>query len=98
MYHKVNDVPGNPLSVPTSLFAEQMAALADLGYRVVALDEVLAHYREGRPLPPGAVLITFDDGYRDNLENAAPILAARGYPATIFVPIGYLDSERPLPH
>jgi peptidoglycan/xylan/chitin deacetylase (PgdA/CDA1 family) len=50
------------------------------------------------PLPPQAVLISFDDGYRDNLENAAPILQKHGYPAVIFVPIGYLDGSRPLPH
>ena len=44
------------------------------------------------------MLITFDDGYRDILENALPVLRRHGYPAVIFVPIGYLDDARPLPH
>jgi peptidoglycan/xylan/chitin deacetylase (PgdA/CDA1 family) len=44
------------------------------------------------------VLITFDDGYRDNLENAAPVLQRYGYPAVVFVPVGYIDGTRPLPH
>jgi peptidoglycan/xylan/chitin deacetylase (PgdA/CDA1 family) len=44
------------------------------------------------------VLVTFDDGYRDNLENAVPILREHGYPAVMFVPIGYLGDTRPLPH
>ena len=98
MYHKVNDRPENPLSVPVALFDEQMAQLRELGYRVVDLDAVLDHYTRGAALPEGAVLITFDDGYRDNLEHALPVLRKHGYPAVLFVPIGYLDDRRPLPH
>jgi peptidoglycan/xylan/chitin deacetylase (PgdA/CDA1 family) len=98
MYHKVNDVPKNPLTIPVSLFDEQLAQLRELGYQVVDLDAVLAHYTQGAPLPARAVLITFDDGYRDNLANAADVLERHGYPAVLFVPIGYLDEERPLPH
>jgi peptidoglycan/xylan/chitin deacetylase (PgdA/CDA1 family) len=59
---------------------------------------VLAHYRNGQPLPPGAVLITFDDGYRDNLENAAPVLHTYGYPAVQFVPLAFVGDSLPLPH
>src|ERR1700749_19533 len=61
MYHKVNDLTGNRMSMPVSLFDEQMAQLRELGYTVVGLDPVLAHYTEGEPLPERAVLITFDD-------------------------------------
>src|SRR5947199_2235829 len=88
MYHKVNDIADNPVTVPTSLFDEQMAQLRELGYTVVGLDAVLAHYVDGAPLPEKAVLVTFDDGYRDNLENALPTLQRYGYPAVPFVPIG----------
>jgi peptidoglycan/xylan/chitin deacetylase (PgdA/CDA1 family) len=98
MYHKVNDRPENPISVPIGLFDEQMAVLREFGYEVVSLDAVLDHVAGIRRLPPGAVLITFDDGYRDILENALPVLRRHGYPAVIFVPIGYLDGPRPLPH
>src|SRR5438105_10071343 len=79
MYHKVNDLPGNPLSVPCAVFDEQMSLLGELGYTVVGLDAVLDHYTAGKPLPEQAVLITFDDGYRDNLANALPILRKHGY-------------------
>ena len=51
----------------------------------------------GAPLPPRAVLLTFDDGYRDNLENALPILRRHGYPAVLFVPIGFLDDAPAAP-
>ena len=98
MYHKVNDVAGNPLTMPVSLFDEQMDQLRELGYEVVGLDDVLAHYVERAPLPSRAVLITFDDGYHDNLDNAARVLHKYGYPAVLFVPIGYLDDRHPLPH
>src|ERR671923_574993 len=59
MYHKVNDVPKNPLTIPVSLFDEQMAQLRELGYQVVDLGAVLTHYTQGAPLPPRPVLITF---------------------------------------
>jgi peptidoglycan/xylan/chitin deacetylase (PgdA/CDA1 family) len=98
MYHKVNDLPENPLTMPVSVFDEQMDQLRGLGYTVVDLDAVLAHYAADEPLPPKAVLITFDDGYHDNLDNAAEVLKKYGYPAVLFVPIGYLDDRHPLPH
>jgi len=98
MYHKVNDVLGNSVTVPVSLFDEQLAQLAELGYNPVSLEDVLTYYRDRVPLPDKAVLITFDDGYLDNLENAVPVLRRHGYPAVLFVPIGYLDETRPLPH
>src|SRR5919197_1961233 len=98
MYHKVNDLPENPLTMPVSVFDEQMDQLRELGYTVVDLDAVLAHYTGGAALPPKAVLITFDDGYHDNLDNAAKVLKTYGYPAVLFVPIGYLDDRQPLPH
>jgi peptidoglycan/xylan/chitin deacetylase (PgdA/CDA1 family) len=98
MYHKVNDLPGNPLTMPVSLFDEQMDRLRQLGYTVVDLQAVLDHYVERKPLPERAVLITFDDGYHDNLDNASQVLQRYGYSAVLFVPIGYLDDSQPLPH
>lgn len=98
MYHKVNDQRPNPITVPTSVFAAQMELLGELGYTPVSLDRVRDHYLDGAALPERAVLITFDDGYRDNLENAFPILRRHGYPAVIFAPVGFLDGVRPLPH
>ena len=84
----------NPTTVPTRVFAEQMTLLAELGYSPSRSTQVRAHYVEGAA-SEGAVLITFDDGYRDNLENALPILLATATPAVIFVPIGFLDGDRP---
>ena len=98
MYHKVNDLWPNPTTVPTAVFEEQMALLGELAYVPVSLDAVRDRYLHGAELPKRAVLITFDDGYRDNVENALPVLRRYGYPAVVFVPIGFLDDGRPLPH
>jgi peptidoglycan/xylan/chitin deacetylase (PgdA/CDA1 family) len=98
MYHKVNDLEDNPTTVPVSLFDEQMDELGSLGYTVVGLDAVLDFYVEGKPLPPRAVLISFDDGYRDTLTNAVPVLRKYDYEAVLFLPLAYLDDPMPLPH
>lgn len=58
---------------------------------VVRLSDALRDLAAGRPLPPRAVALTFDDGYRDNLTLAAPALARLGAPATFFLVPGFLD-------
>ena len=98
MYHKVNDLPDNPTTVPVGIFDDQLGRLGELGYNVVDLDAVLDHYTLGKPLPEQAVLITFDDGYRDTLENALPVLQKHGLKAVIFIPVAYMEDEMPLPH
>jgi peptidoglycan/xylan/chitin deacetylase (PgdA/CDA1 family) len=98
MYHKVNDFSDNPTTVPVKVFDGQLARLGELGYNVVDLDAVLDHYTLGEPLPEKAVLITFDDGYRDTLENALPVLQKHGHGAVIFIPVAYMEDEMPLPH
>jgi peptidoglycan/xylan/chitin deacetylase (PgdA/CDA1 family) len=98
MYHKVNDIPDNPTTVPVGLFDDQLAQLSELGYEVVSPEAVLDHYTLGAPLPPKAVLITFDDGYRDIVENALPVLERHGCQGMIFVPVAFMDDAMPLPH
>ena len=74
------------LFVSPEAFAAQMAALARRR-RVVSLDEVLDDgVSDGRPL----VAITFDDAYESVLTEAAPVLRAHGFPATVFAPTAWL--------
>lgn len=66
-------------------FRRQMLVLRVLGYRPIPFAELVVALRENRFPPPRAVVITIDDGYRDNLEVAAPVLARHGFPATLFL-------------
>jgi peptidoglycan/xylan/chitin deacetylase (PgdA/CDA1 family) len=83
-YHRF-DNGRSKLSVSSRDFAEQMEYLADNGYNVVALKELPAILRGEQPVPPKAIVITIDDGYRSTYETAYPILARYGFPATVFL-------------
>ena len=93
VYHAVGDCPlsedRHELYIPTNVFAEQMEYLA-AKRRVVPLGETLRADRGGGP---PRVAITFDDGYRNVLTEAAPILARLGLPATIFVPSKWIGDR-----
>ncbi len=54
MYHKVNDIPDNPTTVPVGRFDEQLSQLLDLGYQAVDLEAVIDHYTLRTPLPEKA--------------------------------------------
>tara|TARA_R110001592_G_scaffold161973_1_gene394881 strand:+ start:27128 stop:28045 length:918 start_codon:yes stop_codon:yes gene_type:complete len=60
----------------------------------LSLDRVIDLQREGQPFPPNAFAVTFDDGFENNLTVAAPILAARGVPATFYVTTDFIDRNR----
>jgi peptidoglycan/xylan/chitin deacetylase (PgdA/CDA1 family) len=72
--------------------ARQLAWLKRLA-TVVPLAPSLAALSAGRPLPPRAVALTFDDGYRDNLDLAVPLLERLGLPCTFFLVPGLLSRE-----
>jgi peptidoglycan/xylan/chitin deacetylase (PgdA/CDA1 family) len=60
----------------------------------VSLQDVLAWRRGWRGLPANPVLVTFDDGYRDNHDVALPILRRHGFQATFFVAVDYVRERR----
>lgn len=75
-YHSLDD-SGSVISVTPELFRWQMRALRESGRPVVPLEVVTR--------TQNAVALTFDDGYVNYLEHAAPVLAECGFPSTIFV-------------
>jgi len=92
MYHAISDAPG-PTSIGPATFRAQMDVLSARGYQPVSLRELVA-WHEGRGvLPPRAAVITFDDGFADFAEQAAPVLLERGWGATVFLPTGCVGGK-----
>jgi peptidoglycan/xylan/chitin deacetylase (PgdA/CDA1 family) len=94
MYHSVSASSHDPwrLHVTPQAFETQLRVLRER-YRPLALRELGARLAAGE-VPPRSVVVTFDDGYRDNLDVAAPLLASFELPATVFVTTGYLGLAR----
>lgn len=101
MYHYLSTPPPDAdryridLSVTPETFAAHLDAMQQAGYTAISLYTLLAHLNQGAPLPEKPVVITFDDGYRDNYENAFPLLRERGMVATFFVVTDFIDGQRP---
>jgi glycosyltransferase involved in cell wall biosynthesis/peptidoglycan/xylan/chitin deacetylase (PgdA/CDA1 family) len=89
-YHRVANAVDS-LSVSPARFRQQMRALAESGAQPIRLDRAIELLRS--PVPGRYVCVTFDDGYRDNLLAAAPVLAEFDIPATIFVPSRIIDGD-----
>ncbi|MCT8975711.1 polysaccharide deacetylase family protein [Clostridium sp. CX1] len=94
MYHSIAYEEGNELRIPKENFREQMKYLKDNNYTTLTLDELYSFFISNKPIQEKSVVITFDDGYKDNYENAYPILKEFGFNATIFVITGAIDNEK----
>ncbi len=84
MYHVINPPPAAArfpgLYVAPAEFAEQMQALHNAGYHAVTMDQLLAYWRHGIPLPAGKpIVLTFDNGYGSQYAHAEPVLARYGW-------------------
>ena len=89
LYHGV-DASRSPIAIARETFAAQMAWLARKGYASWPASVYVRALREGTPLPRRLVVITFDDGYRNNLDVALPEMERHGLVATCFVVTGDL--------
>ncbi len=97
-YHAVCGPEGTEYADPsicvTPAAFEQHVAYLTSNYRVMRLTDAVEQLRDGQPLPPNAVTLTFDDGYADNLA-AARVLNAYGTSATFYITAGCLSDESP---
>ena len=99
-YHRVDEPEADPdldpglVSATPDDFRAQMEVVAR-HYNAITIDDLVAAHRGEKPLPQRAVLLTFDDGYRDFGERAWPILREVGLPAVLFVPTSFPDQPGP---
>lgn len=96
-YHGVDErdhpvVNMDRLQIAPELFARQVEALARQ-YRVMELETAVRFFLEHQRWPERGLAITFDDGYLNNLEQAAPILRRLGLPATFFVTSSFIEGR-----
>jgi peptidoglycan/xylan/chitin deacetylase (PgdA/CDA1 family)/glycosyltransferase involved in cell wall biosynthesis len=86
LYHAVGD-GGERASrylVPARRLASQLRWLRRRGYAVISLEDYLATRRKGELPPARSVVLTFDDGYVDNVALLRPLLEREGMTATVF--------------
>lgn len=81
--------------MPPELFAAHLDRIKSEGYTTISLYDLVAYLQQGKSLPEHPVILTFDDGYRDNYENAFPLLHERQMTATFFLVIDFINNERP---
>lgn len=83
------------ISATTAEFDWQMDFVRS-EFTVLPLLELLERSLAGRPIPPRAVAITFDDGFTDNHDVALPVLRKHSIPATVFVSTEWIDRQQPI--
>jgi peptidoglycan/xylan/chitin deacetylase (PgdA/CDA1 family) len=96
MYHRVGETRNAweaRYAIPPERFAAHMCRLADTGHRAVDVDALMAWLEGGTPLPEGAFLLTFDDGFRGVRDHALPVLERLGWPFTVFLVSDLIGGE-----
>jgi peptidoglycan/xylan/chitin deacetylase (PgdA/CDA1 family) len=88
---RYQSLPG--IVVSPAMFEAQMEYLSE-NYRVISLEQMLQSFETDHAPPKRSVVITFDDGWRDNYVYAFPILRKLNLPATIFLSAGYVGTHR----
>ena len=94
MYHRVAEVNADPwqLCVAPRHFSEHLEVLQKYAC-LLRLDQLVQNLQKGK-IPGMSVVITFDDGYADNLHTAKPLLEQFGIPATFFLSTGCIKQHR----
>jgi len=95
-YHSIADGP-SPLEIPPKIFVQQMEWLA-ANARVAPLAEIVDAIKKKTPLPERTAALTFDDGYADFAEHAAPVLQRLNLRAVVFLPTAFAGGANTWPN
>ena len=84
-YHKINDWSDDSYTVKPADFAAQLDELTAQGYTTISVLDFLKAKKGKLTLPEKPVVLSFDDGYKDNYTDMLPLLEKRGMKATVFM-------------
>ena len=102
MYHSISDEdqsatrPYYRTTTRPQVFLQQMIYLREAGYSVISLDSALSWLNSDHGRYPRAVVLTFDDGFRDFYIHAFPVLSRYSFPATVFLPTAFIGQTHRL--
>ncbi|HXV76873.1 MAG TPA: poly-beta-1,6-N-acetyl-D-glucosamine N-deacetylase PgaB [Candidatus Polarisedimenticolaceae bacterium] len=91
--HLVGNHDPDRYAVSSANLAAHFRWLASQGYHVVSVERIAAALAGGEPLPPRAVLLTFDDGFRSAYTHVFPLLETFGYPAVLSLVTSWIEAE-----
>jgi len=96
-FHNINDQSFDPLSMGISVtLFEHLLKFLKKSYSIISLNQLLILIKEKRDIPSGSIILTFDDGYKDNYLNAFPLLKKYDIPATIFISVEAIHKQEAL--
>lgn len=101
VYHSINNVNIKNdklrMTVPVELFKKQIEFLINSGYKIISLDDLTGYILGDKTVSQKSIVLTFDDGFRDNFYHVYNILKSKYIKATFFLACNYIDSGSHFP-
>lgn len=95
LYHSVTtiDSADTRYTVSATDFKDQMEQLKYWGYSTITIKQLVDHIHKGSTLPPRPIVISFDDGYLNVIENVFPIMERYGFTGTVYIVANRLNAD-----
>lgn len=100
MYHHIDYLSSNAskvwqdLTVSPGAFEEQMKYLFEQNYQPITFEKFINYLNAGEKIPERSLIITFDDGWKNQYQYAFPVLKKYNFPATFFVVVNYIGGSK----